>query len=148
MLILDHLRFAFNLTQTCSLVNRIVESPKLVDQPEFVTLAPSLGVDACLSARLATAAAILKHVRGGLVETLSILGTGEAEVLELVVPANQDYLSKALKTLRLPGDSIIASIVRGEDAIVPSGDDVLLAGDHVVLFALPKAVPKLQRFFD
>jgi trk system potassium uptake protein TrkA len=119
----------------------------LVDQPEFVTLAPSLGVDACLSARLATAAAILKHVRGGMVETLSILGSGDAEVLELIVPEDNAHLDRPLKTLRLPDDSIIASIVRGDDAIVPSGDDTLMADDHVVLFALPKAVSKVQRFF-
>jgi len=119
----------------------------LVDQPELVTLAPSLGIDACLSARLATAAAILKHVRGGQVETLSILGAGDAEVLEFVMPEENPHLDKPLKTLRLPDDSIIASIVRGEEAIVPSGDDMLAAGDHVVIFALPKAVSKLQRFF-
>ena len=133
----------------CSLLAKRVGAERaiaLVDQPEFVTLAPSLGVDACLSARLATAAAILKHVRGGLVETLSMLATGDAEVLEMVLPGDNPHLEKPLKTLRLPDDSIIASIVRGEEAIIPSGDDVLKEGDHVVLFALPSAVPKLQGY--
>jgi trk system potassium uptake protein TrkA len=134
----------------CSLLAKKVGAHRaiaLVDQPEFVTLAPSLGVDACLSARLATAAAILKHVRGSEVATLAMLGTGNAEVLELVMPAGNPHLERPLKTLRLPDDSLVASIVRGDEAIIPSGDDFLQAGDHVVLFALPEAVPRVQRFF-
>ena len=34
----------------------------LVNRPEFVNLAPTLGIDVCISPRLATASAILKHV--------------------------------------------------------------------------------------
>ena len=37
----------------------------LVNKPELLNLAPTLGIDACVSPRLAAAGAILKYVRRG-----------------------------------------------------------------------------------
>ncbi|MEM7247353.1 MAG: Trk system potassium transporter TrkA [Acidobacteriota bacterium] len=119
----------------------------LVDQPELVGLTPSLGIDARVSPRLATAAAVLQHVRGGAVASMAMLETGGAEILEFVIPEGNPHLGQALKTLRVPDDSIVAAIVRHDDVIVPSGDDHLEVDDHVVIFALPEAVARLQRFF-
>lgn len=134
----------------CSLLAKRVGAARavaLVNEPELLKLAPSLGVDTCLSPRLATASAILKHVRGGAVEALAVLESGRAEVLELVVPEGLPHLNKPLKTVRVPSDSIVASIARGEDVVIPTGEDHLEAGDHVVVFALPEAISRVQRFF-
>ena len=53
----------------------------------------------------------------------------------------------SLKTLRMPDDSIVATLVRGEDIIIPTGEDSVEAGDHAIIFALPEAVPDVERFF-
>ncbi len=35
--------------------------------------------------------------------------------------------------------------MRGDEVIIPSGEDVIEAGDHVVIFALRSAIPRLER---
>ncbi len=120
----------------------------LVDRHEFITLAPSLGVDACVSPRLATASAVLKYVRPSGVASLATVEYCDAEVLEVVLPADSHVVGKPLKDIEVPTGAIIGVIVRGEDVVIPSGDDHLEPDDHVVVFALPEAIARVERFFS
>jgi trk system potassium uptake protein TrkA len=38
--------------------------------------------------------------------------------------------------------------LRGDEIILPRGDDLILPGDDVIVFALPDAVPEVERLFD
>jgi trk system potassium uptake protein TrkA len=119
----------------------------LVNQREYVTLAPSLGIDVCISPRLATASAIIKFMRQAEILNVAVVEQTDSEVLELLLHEGSPILHKPLKELEIPKGSIIGAIVRGEEAIVPSGDDHLEAGDHVVVFTLPRATPEVEKFF-
>jgi trk system potassium uptake protein TrkA len=132
------------LAKRCG-VKRVIA---LVNEPQFVSLAPSLGVDVCISPRLATASAILKFVRRGEVLSLDMVEACEAEVMELILPKEGRVLGKKLAKIGFPRGSIIGAIVRGEDILVPTGEDALLAGDRVIVFALPEAVAKVEKFFS
>jgi trk system potassium uptake protein TrkA len=57
-------------------------------------------------------------------------------------------LHQPLKSLQMPPGSIVGAIVRGEEAIVPSGDDHFEAGDHVIVFSLPESAKAVARFFS
>jgi trk system potassium uptake protein TrkA len=120
----------------------------IVDQHEFVALAPSLGVDACVSPRLVTASAVLKYVRPRGVTSLTTIEHSNAEVLEIAVPAESPILGQALKQLDLPEGVVIGIIVRGEEVVIPGGDDHFEPGDHAVVFTLPEAIPRVERFFS
>lgn len=120
----------------------------LVDRHELVSLAPSLGVDACVSPRLATASAVLKYVRPSGVASLVTIETSNSEVLEMVVPSKSAILHKPLKEIDVPAGAIIGVIVRGDQIIIPSGDDHLEPADHVVVFALPQAIARFERLFS
>jgi trk system potassium uptake protein TrkA len=120
----------------------------LVDRHEFVTLAPSLGVDACVSPRLATASAILRYVRPTGVASLATVELSNSEVLEVVLPADSSILRRPLKEIHVPAGAIIGVIVRGEQVVIPSGEDHLEAGDHVIVFTLPEAIAAVERFFS
>jgi trk system potassium uptake protein TrkA len=120
----------------------------LVDRHEFIALAPSLGVDACVSARLCTASAVLKYVRPSGVASLATVEHSDAEVLEFVVPAASPIVGKTLKEIDVPIGAIIGVIVRGEQVVIPGGEDHLAPGDHVIVFALPEAIAPVERFFS
>lgn len=120
----------------------------LVDRHEFVTLAPSLGVDACISPRLATASAILRYVRPTGVASLATIEHSNAEVLDIVMPVKSEILGIPLKDLDMPKGSIIGVIVRREKVIIPGGDDHLEPGDHVIIFTLPEAISHVGEFFS
>ena len=119
----------------------------LIDQPQFVTLAPSLGVDVCVSPRLATASAILKFIRRGEIVGMAVVEQSDSEVIEILAPENSPIIGQPLRSLNMPRGMIIGAIVRGEGVIIPSGEDHIEAGDHVVVFALPNAASDVESFF-
>jgi trk system potassium uptake protein TrkA len=120
----------------------------LVNQPQYVSLAPIIGVDACISPRLSTAGAILKYVRRGEVLSMAMVEECEAEVIELILPESSRILGKPLKEIQVPHGAIIGALVRAEEVIIPGGEDQLAAGDRAVIFTLPEAVPRVEEFFS
>lgn len=120
----------------------------VVSQPEFVNLALTLGVDVCISPRLATASAILKHVWQAEVVSIAMVEQCNSEVIEFLLPADSPILNQPLKTLNIPAGCVVGAIVRGDEAIVPFGEDHFEAGDHVVVFGLPEATSEMVKFFS
>jgi trk system potassium uptake protein TrkA len=47
-------------------------------------------------------------------------------------------IGKSLHELDLPRDSLVAAMVRGEQVIVPRGENRLLVGDRLILITLPE----------
>lgn len=120
----------------------------LVDGHEFAVLAPSLGVDACVSPRQTTAGAVVRYVRPTGVASLATIEHSNAEVLEMVIRPGSPLLGVPLRDLDLPEGSIIGVIVRGDDVVIPSGEDHLEPDDHVIVFSLPEAVARVGSFFS
>ncbi|BCA78639.1 Trk system potassium transporter TrkA [Desulfuromonas sp. AOP6] len=120
----------------------------LVNNPELVNLAPTLGLDASVSPRLAAAGAILKYVRRGGVISLATVEGSNSEVLEIEVKQGSGIENKTLQDLHFPAGAIIGAIVRGTTYEIPSGESRLKGGDRVVIFALPGALAKVERFFE
>jgi trk system potassium uptake protein TrkA len=106
-----------------------------------------VGIDVVISPRLLTAAAILKFVRRGEIVSVSLLGQDKAEMIELIVSQEYKKAGIPLQQLSFPRHAIIGAIARGEEVIVPGGKDYINQGDHVIVFALPKAVGAVQDFF-
>ncbi len=119
----------------------------LVSQPELLGLASDLGIDACISPRLAAASTILRFVRRGEIISLATIEGSNSEVLEIEIKAETGILNIPLKELHFPRGAIIGAIVRGEDYEIPTGDSRLAAGDRVVIFTLPGSLSKVERFF-
>ena len=119
----------------------------LFKRQDLIPLVGSLGIDAAISPRLLTASVILKFVRGGRVLSVFELPESEAETLEVVVQALTPAAGRSLERLALPPDALVGAIVRGEEVIVPERDTMLEVGDHVILLALPRAIPAIERLF-
>ncbi len=120
----------------------------LINKPELLNLAPSLGIDACVSPRLAAAGTILKYVRRGEVISLAAIEGSNAEVLEILVKKGSGIIGTPLKRLHFPHGAIIGAIVHQQTYEIPTGESRLQEGDRVVVFALPEALAKIERFFD
>ena len=55
-------------------------------------------------------------------------------------------VNKPIKALGLPKGILIGAIFRNNDAIIPSGDDVMLPGDRIIIFAAAAVVRKVEHF--
>lgn len=120
----------------------------LVNLPELLKLAPSLGIDACVSPRLAAAGAILKYVRRGQVLSLATIEGSNSEALEILVKKGSALVGKPLRELDFPAGALIGAIVHKNSHEIADGESRLHEGDRVLVFALPEALGKVERFFE
>ncbi len=119
----------------------------LVKRPHLIQLLPQVGIDAGISPRILTANVILRFVRRGHVLSIFEIPQSDAETLEMMVDPGAPLAGKRVRDAGLPAGALIGAIVRGEEIVIPRGDSVFQAHDHVVVFALPAAIPAVERLF-
>ena len=58
------------------------------------------------------------------------------------------YLPTPLKELGLPQDSIVGTILRAGDALVPGGEDLVEGGDRLLMCCTDAAVAQVRDMFS
>jgi trk system potassium uptake protein TrkA len=116
-----------------------------VSKPANLRLFERVGIDVALSARGAAVAAVRHQIEGGKASLLAVLEEGQARVLEIEVPSN--FEPAALRILKAPPDSIVGAILRGGNAIVPRGEDVIEPGDRLIVFATSASAEQVRDYF-
>lgn len=113
-----------------------------INRAEFLPTAERLGLDTVVSAKEAVADVIVSYARAlqnseasSKVEMLYKLMGDRVEALEFNVGDDFEYLGVPFKDLRTKDNIIIAGIIRGRKTIIPSGADMMLAGDKVIVFS-------------
>ena len=124
---------------------RIVVS--LYQRPEFLNVLRAARVDIGLSPRLITAGTILRMVHRREILSLDLVASGDAEVVEFEVLDGCRMLRAPLRKLKLPKDSIVGAVMRGEERYVPTGDFTFKQGDRALVFSLTEALPALEKLF-
>ena len=120
----------------------------LIEKFEYLPLVPRVGLDAAVSPRMSTVNAILRYVRRGKVVTVATLKGIDAEAIEFRVAEDSPIANETLTDMEFPTGGIIGTIIRGEEIIIPRGPDQILPGDEVIVFALPDAIPDIEKLFD
>lgn len=138
------------LAQKCG-VDKIVTK---VNRSSLLQFSDSFGLDSIISPKSITVNQILQYVRakqnssGSGVITLYRLVNEQLEALEFVIRTNEDFVDVPLKKLKLRGDVLIASIIRGNELIVPRGEDKLKMNDSVVVITTNKGLHDLNDIFN
>ena len=105
-------------------------------------------VDAVVDPNGALAAMILRTIRyPGHARALSIIEKIDAEMLEIVLPADHGLADVPLSELRLPKGVLVALLGRREKVLVPDGATRLQAGDHLILFASTPLMREAMELF-
>ena len=124
----------------------------LITKPAYVDLVEGSDIDIAISPQLATTSSILSHVRHADVARVHSLRRGAAEAMEAVVNGdarNSKVADRRLDEIELPTGVTFGAVVRGEDVLVASGEVVLRAGDHVILFVADKSrIRAVERLFQ
>jgi trk system potassium uptake protein TrkA len=131
-----------------SLLGRQLGVPKIVTRvgrPANLRLFERVGIDVAISARGAAVASILHQITGGATSLLAVVEHGEARVFELTV--QESFEPRELKTMGTGEDAIVAAILRGGQAIVPRGDDMVHPGDRLVVFCTLEAADRVRQYF-
>ncbi|MCD6162673.1 MAG: Trk system potassium transporter TrkA [candidate division Zixibacteria bacterium] len=119
----------------------------IVHRPDYLSVYEHLGLDATISPRRFAANQILKYVRSGEVVSVSDVDIGKGEILEFAAPDGCKTIDTPLKDLNVPKGAIIGAIAGERGVIIPTGDDVIMAGDSVIVFTTPGVRPKVENLF-
>ena len=118
-------------------VNKIIAK---VNEDSRAQMVEGLGIDSIISAKSATADAIMRYVRArknsysnANVETMYRLVNGKVEAQEFIIRKECEYTSVPLKELRTKKNTLIACIGRHRQVIIPNGDTTMKVGDSVIV---------------
>ena len=118
-----------------------------VNEDSRAEMVESLVIDSLVSAKTATADAILGYVRArqnsysnANVEAMYRLVEDQVEALEFIIKEDASYTNIPLKDLQTKPNNLIACIGRNRKIIIPSGNDFIQKGDSVVVITQDKKV--------
>lgn len=118
-----------------------------VENIEYIKLAENMGVDAVINKKLITASRIFRFTLSNKVQSIKCLNGSDAEILEFIVNPNSLITKDKIRNLGFPKDAIIGGVIRGNHSYIALGDTEIKAYDRVVVFALPSALKKVNKFF-
>jgi trk system potassium uptake protein TrkA len=124
----------------------------LINRGAYVDLVQSGDIDIAISPYHATIGTLLAHVRRGDVVMVHSLRRGAAEAIEAVAHGDRKtsrVVDRAVGEIRLPPQTTIGAIVRGDEVIMAHHDTVIEAEDHVILFVVDKKrIAEVERLFQ
>ena len=124
----------------------------IINNPAYVDIVQEGMIDIAISPQQTTISSLLTYIRRGDVVNVHSMRKGAAEALEAI--AHGDYRSskvvgRSIANLNLPEGATIGAIVRQDDMIIATGELVIQAEDHVIIFVTnKKQIPAVEQLFQ
>ena len=125
-----------------------------VNRKELASMATKLGLECVINPKNIVADIVSSYVRaihnslGSNVETLYKVMDGMAEAVEFNVQSDFKFINMTIKDMKIKSNILIAGILRGRKAIIPSVDDIFLPEDRVIVIAAGKQLNDLLDIFE
>lgn len=119
-----------------------------VENMDYIPLAETIGIDTIINKKLITAGRIFRFTMSTDVTSIKCLTGTDAEVMEFVAKQDSLVTRGPLNQVDFPEGAIIGGIIRESNGYIANGSSQVKPGDHVVVFALPSAIPYVGRFFS
>ncbi len=121
-----------------------------VNRSALMPLAESWGLDTIISPKMTISDILVRYARaledsqGSSVETLYKLMDDKVEALEFIVKDSFSKCEIPFKELTLKPNTLVAAIIRNRKTITPTGDDMFMAGDRVIIVAANQRINTLS----
>jgi trk system potassium uptake protein TrkA len=116
----------------------------VVHDAASVPVLEAAGVDAIVDPRAVTAEEIIRFAHDPRTQQVAMFEGTRYEVLDIVTKPDSEYVGKRFRDMPIRG-ALIGAVVRDGDALFPRGDDVLQAGDRVIVFTESRRVPEVEQ---
>ena len=120
----------------------------LINDPTMVPLMDVLDIDAYINPRATTVSTILRHIRHGRVRDIYSIGDAEAEVIEAQALSTSPISGRAIRDIEFPEGVLIGAVQKGDRIVKPAPDTRIEEGDVILMFALTKDVPEVERLLQ
>jgi trk/ktr system potassium uptake protein len=95
-----------------------------------------LGVDVPVDSTSIIARIVEEEASFSDVMTLLSIKKGRLSIVRVDIPKESPVINKKLMEVKLPPNSVLVSIIRGTDILIPSGTTEILADDEVIAATL------------
>ena len=126
-----------------------------VNHTLFREVIETLDIDSVVYPKFTTASIILKHVRAQTagngrneVHKLTRIINNKVEAIEFQVSHDSSLANCAIQNLTLRPNILLGTITRGDTVIIPSGADVLMPGDSVVVVTSTERLSSLDDILE
>jgi trk system potassium uptake protein TrkA len=132
---------------SCLLAHRLGARKLLarVNKLAYMDLSKMIELDYLVSPRLSAINSIFPYIRRGKVVSSVAIKGQEAEVMEAVAQEGTALVGTPLKSLKFPREALLLCIMRGEEVVLPSGDDVIQPDDRVIILARKASIPQVEK---
>jgi len=114
-----------------------------VNNPDNEHTFSELGIDIPVDSTKIIAKIIEEEVSFSDFVTLMSFKRGKLAIVRVDLPQDSPVINKEVKDIVLPENSVLVSILRKDDVIVPKGNTILQPGDDVVALTLIGNEPQL-----
>ncbi len=106
-----------------------------VNSPKNERIFNALGVEA-ISSTTVISRLVEEEVTVGDIIRLQTLGRGKLALVELDLPVDRCVVcNKPISSLQLPPETVLVTIIRGDEVIIPKGNTCIEPGDRVLAVA-------------
>lgn len=119
----------------------------LVSKSQYVPLSQTIGIDAVVNVKASASGEIHRQIRQGMMLTVKAFHGIKAEIIEIEAGKNCQVLDKPIEELNLPDEVVIGGILKNGNAKIATGNSVIKKDDRVIIFALPRAIKKVEELF-
>ncbi|MBN1849996.1 MAG: Trk system potassium transporter TrkA [Deltaproteobacteria bacterium] len=116
-----------------------------INKSSYIPLVSAIGIDIVVTLRLSAVRAILQYIRRGKIISVAPLKGEHAEVIDAEALETSDIVHKPISELKFPKGALIGAIARGDETFIPHGESVIEPKDRLIIFALHKVIPKLEK---
>lgn len=110
-----------------------------ITRDNYNDIAKTIGINSIISPKSATAYKIIKYVRTlkskreCCIENIYKICNEKAEAIEFIIRDSTKNKNEKLKNIKFNSDSLVATIVRNNKIIIPTGDESLKVNDRVII---------------
>jgi trk system potassium uptake protein TrkA len=107
-----------------------------VNNPKHLMLYKYMGVDVPVDSTSIIARIVEEEASFSDVMSLLSIKKGRLSIVRVDIPKESPVINKKLKDLKLPSNSVLISIIRGTEIIIPSGMTEILVDDEIIAATL------------
>ena len=126
-------------------VNKTVAEVENID---YIGMAESLDIGTVINKKMISASHIYQMMLDADGSNVKCLTFANADVAEFTVKADSKITKHLIKDLGLPKGTTIGGMIRNGEGILVTGDTLVRAGDHVVVFCLSMMIKKIEKYFN
>ena len=130
-----------------------VNVPKVItkiNHLNFVEILENMGIENIYTPHVIATNHILRYIRakensiGGAMETLVRTMDDELEIMEFIVNKDFEDINKSLKKIKFKNGVIVVSIIRKNNIIFPTGEDIIEINDKIIIATTNKNIKGLN----